>query len=206
MTWRGEVATAQIFVYGSLTQGMVHYRKIESYILDSTPASIQGSAYRLQVGFPVVVKSGEHRIFGQLLTINLSESLLSILDEWHGFRPLTPDKSLHIREKVQVLLGSGDLCLAETYFYQDKHLPKHAELIIDGDWQTAMKSQPALIDQLTEKQIHYVKKLGQASGREIVPINDLALYRELMKMNLIVDKGRRLALSKLGRELFHYLA
>lgn len=200
------MTTAQIFVYGSLTQGMVHYRKIESYILDSTPASIQGSAYRLQVGFPVVVKSGEHRIFGQLVTINLSESLLSILDEWHGYRPLMPDKSLHIREKVQVHLGSGELCLAETYFYQDKHLPKHAELIIDGYWQTAMKTQPALIDQLTEKQIHYVKKLGQASGREIVPINDLALYRELMKLNLIVDKGRRLALSKLGRELFHYLA
>jgi hypothetical protein len=33
----------------------------------------------------------------------------------------------------------------------------------------------------------------------------MELYRELMKLELVVDKGRRLALSKLGQEVARYL-
>lgn len=58
---------------------------------------------------------------------------------------------------------------------------------------------------LTEKQASYIKRLNHTSGREIIPI-DLNLYRELMKLELIVDKGRRLALSKLGKEVAKSLA
>lgn len=58
----------------------------------------------------------------------------------------------------------------------------------------------ALMHELTPRQTTYVKRLSQVTGREIVPI-DLDLYRELLKLGLIVDKGRRLALSKLGKEV-----
>ncbi len=57
---------------------------------------------------------------------------------------------------------------------------------------------------LTEKQRLYIQKLGTTTGRKIVPI-DLTLYRELMKLNLIEDKGRRVALTKLGTEVFRQL-
>jgi len=61
-----------------------------------------------------------------------------------------------------------------------------------------------ILDVLTEKQIAYIKKLGQTKGRNSVPI-DLNLYRDLVKLQLVVDKGRRLALSKLGSEIFETL-
>ena len=61
-----------------------------------------------------------------------------------------------------------------------------------------------MISQLSEKQATYVKRLGKSTSREIVPI-DLNLYRELMNLELIVDKGRRLALSKLGLEVYRHL-
>lgn len=61
-----------------------------------------------------------------------------------------------------------------------------------------------LSEQLTEKQRSYVVKLGKCSGRDIVPI-DLNLYRELLKLELVVDKGRRLALTPLGQNVFKSL-
>ncbi len=66
------------------------------------------------------------------------------------------------------------------------------------------KKQSSILSILTERQEAYIKKLGKSTGREIVPI-DLPLYRELMNLELIVDKGRRLALSKLGHEVYRNL-
>jgi hypothetical protein len=67
------------------------------------------------------------------------------------------------------------------------------------------QSKKNILDVLTEKQIAYIKKLGQTKGRNSVPI-DLNLYRDLVKLQLVVDKGRRLALSKLGSEIFETLS
>jgi len=53
---------------------------------------------------------------------------------------------------------------------------------------------------LNPRQASYVKKLGQITGRDVLPI-DLDLYRELMKLGLIIDKGRRLALTELGKRI-----
>ena len=76
--------------------------------------------------------------------------------------------------------------------------------IENGDWRQSLKENPVLPDSLTEKQVCYIRKLGASSGRDIVPI-DLQLYRELMKLDLIVDKGRRLALTKLGKDVYRFL-
>lgn len=59
-------------------------------------------------------------------------------------------------------------------------------------------------EQLTEKQRQYIVKLGNSSGRDILPIN-LDLYRELIKLELVKDKGRRLALTTLGQDVFRSL-
>ena len=84
-------------------------------------------------------------------------------------------------------------------------MPATAQKIMGGDWKASLLREPALTEKLTERQRLYVQRLGSTQGREIVPI-DLGLYRELMNLELIVDKGRRLALSKLGQEVFRYLA
>lgn len=57
---------------------------------------------------------------------------------------------------------------------------------------------------LSNEQKQYLAKLKSATGRQVVPIN-LRLYRELLNLDLIVDKGRRLALSKLGNEVIRFL-
>ena len=49
-----------------------------------------------------------------------------------------------------------------------------------------------------------ILKLGASSGRDIVPIN-LDIYRDLLNKGLIVDKGRRLALTNLGFDVYKYL-
>ncbi len=59
--------------------------------------------------------------------------------------------------------------------------------------------------ELSPRQATYVKRLSQITGREIVPI-DLDLYRELLKLEIIIDKGRRLALTKLGKMVAATLA
>jgi hypothetical protein len=63
----------------------------------------------------------------------------------------------------------------------------------------------SIAQQLTDKQRSYVLKLGAARARDIVPIQDLNLYRELLKLEMIVDKGRRLALSQFGRQVHQHL-
>lgn len=193
-----------LFVYGSFSEGMVHYRKISEYVKVSQPAWAKGRVYRLQVGYPVLVTDGDNRVEGQLLELEAPELLFKILDEFHGFSPISPEKSLYWKSDIKVQLEDGSERDALVYALNPSKLPKSAVLISDGRWKESLQSQPALTQGLSERQISYVKKLGSTTGRDIVPI-DLDLYRELMKLDLIVDKGRRLALTKLGREVYRYL-
>ncbi|MFN7728186.1 MAG: gamma-glutamylcyclotransferase [Bdellovibrio sp.] len=191
------------FVYGSMTQGLVHFQKIQEFVTASEPAAIQGTAYSLKVGFPVVLEGGVDLIQGELVTLKTSELLMGLLDQFHGYDQDRPEKSLYWRKKKEVQTAAGyQECW--IYFLNPKRLPKTATPIENGDWRTAMESKAPLLNQLTERQKQYILRLGSVAGREIIPI-DLVLYRELMNLEMIVDKGRRLALSKLGHEVCRYL-
>lgn len=194
----------KMFAYGSLSQGMVHYSKISEFVTAAMPARIRGRAYRLKVGFPVVTDEAEDIVPGQLLTIQANSLLLTLLDEFHGFRAEDPEKSLFFRREVDVLTQDGGGQKAWVYLANPKKISLGAKVIADGDWQKSFVSEPALTEKLTERQKQYIQRLGASTGREIVPI-DLALYRELMNLEMIVDKGRRLALSKLGHEVYRFL-
>lgn len=200
------MTTTRFFVYGSFCEGMVHFSKIQNFVESSVFARVKASAHRLKVGFPVLLKSGGELVPGQLVELRASELLLNLMDEFHGFNQQDPEKSLYSREEVEVHPeGSSDSVKAWVYFLNPSKLPKNSEKIVDGDWQRSMQDRPTLTSQLSEKQVNYIHKLGKSSGREIVPI-DLTLYRELMNLELIVDKGRRLALTKLGQEVYRHLA
>lgn len=201
----GDMTTTRFFVYGSLCEGMVHFAKIQNFIESSIVAKIQGTAYRLKVGFPAIVKEGRDLVPGQLVELKGSEILLSLLDEFFGFYRHDPEKSLYSRDEVEVFVeGSTEPVKAWAYFLSPNKLPMSAVRIPGGDWIRSLVERPSMVAQLSEKQTTYIKRLGKSIGREIVPI-DLALYRELMNLELIVDKGRRLALSKLGQEVFRHL-
>ncbi|MFN8943995.1 MAG: gamma-glutamylcyclotransferase [Pseudobdellovibrionaceae bacterium] len=218
--------TKKLFVYGSLCNGMVHFPKIQQHVADIQEASILGKAYMLKVGYPVVIASQDQscevvpgqadRIPGQILEIQGSELLMFILDEFLGCSMLQPEKGLYHRKQIQARRSPSQLDAhdlndkildaidCDVYSLNPAKLPKDAMYVQGGDWREYFSVDRALPGQLSDRQKQYVHKLGSSSGRDIVPI-DLPLYRELMNLGLIVDKGRRLALSALGKEVYRYL-
>lgn len=194
----------RLFVYGSMSEGMVHYPRIAEFVLSAEEAQVRGRAYRLKVGFPVVTDEAEDLIPGQVLKINGNSLLLSLLDEFHGVRAEEPDKSLFFRREVDVQT-QNERQRAWVYFANPRKISLGASIIEGGDWRNTLAAEPVLTAKLSERQKQYIQRLGASTGREIVPI-DLALYRELMNLEMIVDKGRRLALSKLGHEVYRYLS
>ncbi|AGH94661.1 gamma-glutamylcyclotransferase [Pseudobdellovibrio exovorus] len=205
------MTTMRFFVIGSWTEGMLHFQKLRPFIVSYESATVQAQAYRLPVGFPVLVaqnsgsESAHDLISGQLVELQYDQTLLALMDTLHGVHATDPSKGLHQRMTAKVTKSSGDVDEAQVYFFNPKKLTAKAQRIHGGVWQESLALNPPLTEQLSDKQRTYVLKLGAAKGRDIVPINDLSLYRELMKMELIVDKGRRLALSPLGKEVYNHL-
>lgn len=192
-----------LFVCGPLTSGMVQFGNLAQLILSQTPACTRGSVYRLKIGFPAMLRDGADPVHGVILRLNANEFLMNLLDQFYGFDQMKPANSLYLREEIMVSTDAGNE-MASTYVLNPAKLPKDAVLIEGGQWEKSLSEKPNLVEKLTERQKTYVQRLGSSSGREIVPI-DLALYRELMNLELIVDKGRRLALSKLGQDVFRHL-
>lgn len=192
-----------LFVCGALCEGMVNFEKLRSFVKSVRPATVKGSALRSPVGYPALSLEGEDSVFGQLLELEASETLFALLDEFHGFNSAKAEKSLMLKTKVEVQCG-GETLSSQAYVLNPLRPQKGLAPIPQSDWQRDIQDQPPLVDKLTDKQKQYISKLGASSGREIVPI-DLELYRQLMSLEIIVDKGRRLALSKLGKDLYKHL-
>lgn len=182
---------------------MVHFDKIAGAVQNSEKAWVNGAAYQLRVGYPVLLKGISNQIVGTVVELNSFDLMLPLLDLFYGYSGLDSSKSLHFRELTQAKLSTGENVDCWVYYLNPRKLPSSARFIGDGDWESGIQG-PKFTDQLTEKQKHYIRRLGSATGREVVPI-DLPLYRELMNLELIVDKGRRLALSKFGQEVCRYL-
>lgn len=199
------MTTMRFFAIGSWTEGMLHFEKLKNFIVSYETASITGSVFRLPVGFPVYLDQGHDEVTGQLIELKIDQTLVGLMDAFHGVHFIDAAKGLHQRIQKTVKKMSGQLEQAQVYIFNPKKLSKKAQLIPQGRWQHSLEKDPPVTTQLTEKQISYVLKLGAVKGRDIVPINDLTLYRELMKLELIVDKGRRLALSSLGKEVYNHL-
>jgi len=199
------MSKSTLFVYGSLMKGMVHHSKVAAHVKDSKPATTEGTLYRLPVGYPSMVE-GPGTVRGDLLTLDNFKELIKLLDEFEGFSPTNPDKSLYLRVERPVLVdGAKKPITTWVYVLNKVRLPKEATAIESGDYRQAMAAQPPISTQLSESQRRYILKLGASSGRDIVPIN-LDIYRDLLNKGLIVDKGRRLALTSLGADVYRFLA
>lgn len=203
------MATMRFFVIGSWTEGMLHFQKLKPFIISYETATLKADVYRVPAGFPVIVEnldcSVNDEIVGQLVELKSDETLVALMDSFHGVHHADENKGVHFRRLMNVQKSSGDIEEAQVYMYNPKKLNAKSKKIEGAIWQEVMKNDPPLSEQLSERQKVYVLKLGAAKARDIVPINDLTLYRELMKLELIVDKGRRLALSSLGKEVYKHL-
>lgn len=199
----GGGVTNSLFCIGALAEGEVHHPLVAPFIISAHAASAHGQVYFQQVGYPLFSSIGDHQIFGTVYELKDSDIFWSVMDEAHGVHLLDPIKSLHHRIRIKIATDSG---VSEAWVYEINTLKLGKALLrYEGsNWLEHFKSNPPLTSQLTDSQKHYIKKLAQSSGRDIVKI-DISLYRELMKLGLIVDKGRRLALSSLGKEVCRYL-
>ncbi len=193
-----------LFVFGSFADGMMHFKKIAPYVVETRAAWVRGSVYRLPSGMPVFLNRGTSLVSGHLVKLKNYDVLQTLLDEFHGFRPTDPATSLFFREEVLVEFAGEEAHRTVAYCINPEKLPANAKLIEEGNWLKSLTEKPTLLDQLTPKQRAYIQKLGSSSGRDIVPI-DLQLYRELLNLEIVVDKGRRLALTPLGQEVFRFL-
>ncbi len=202
------MTTMRFFVIGSWTEGMLHFQKLKPFIVSYEPATVKGDVYRVPAGFPVIVENLDlqaDEIIGQLVELKADETLISLMDSFHGVHHADEIKGMHFRRTLKVKKSSGDIEEAQVYVYNPKKLNSKAKKIEGSTWAEVMKNEPPMAEELTDRQKTYVLKLGAAKARDIIPINDLTLYRELMKLELIVDKGRRLALSSLGKEVYKHL-
>ncbi len=192
-----------LFVYGSFSEGMVHYDRLRPHLVETHSAVVTGSVFRLPVGFPVFLDQGLQEVPGQLVRVSKPEALLPLLDEFHGVSAAAPEQGLFIRATIEAR-ASDRSRPAWIYALLPGRLPKAAKPIEGGDWERSLAEDPALPMRLTERQRGYIRKLARCSGRDIVPI-DMGLYRELMHLDLVVDKGRRLALTALGHDVSRFL-
>ena len=194
------MTTMSFFMIGSWTEGMFHFQKIKPHVVSIVPGQINARLYRLPVGFPVLIEDSSelsHMIDGQILEIAADDTLIALLDSFHGVHPTDPAKSLFFRKQINGL---------NVYMINPGKLPRSSVEISGSCWKKSITETPPLPMTLTDKQKEIVRQLGNIKGRDVVLVKDLTLYRDLMKMELIVDKGRRLALSPLGKDVFQYLS
>lgn len=196
-----EVMGYEFFLYGIYAEGQKCHHRFKELIIQSRPAYAKGTLQKLTCGLPILSSQGDQVIPGQLVELNISENHWPILDALNGFNPLNLKKSFLVRETISVSVPESAPVLAQTYT-----LNATRSAHVAAEWKPDFREQTpvSLVDKLTEKQKNYIQKLSQAKGREIVPV-DMALYRELISLELIIDKGRRIALTRLGLEISHFI-
>jgi gamma-glutamylcyclotransferase (GGCT)/AIG2-like uncharacterized protein YtfP len=193
------------FLYGSFSPGQVHYKHIVNLVKNQRTAIVRGDIYSLKSGYPALHVHDEGELVeGTLCELDNKESLWPLLDYTIGFDPIKPEKSLFVRREIQALVDNYSKVVAHTYCLNSKKITKSLRKIKDGFWRDELLKTPPLTQNLDIRQKDYIFKLSKSKGREIVPIK-LDLYRELLSLGLIVDKGRRLALTPLGQELSLFL-
>jgi hypothetical protein len=193
------------FLYGVYDEGQTCYSRFQNLITNSQTAYVQGTLYKLASGLSLLSPRGDKTVPGRLVELNIEESHWPIVDALNGYNASAGKKNFIVREPVEVSVLEGAPVSAQTYCMSSERKTLGCQEITDPSvYATFVNGQPSLIDRLTERQKTYIQKLSQAKGREIVPV-DMALYRELMSLELIIDKGRRLALTHLGQEVSLFL-
>ena len=173
---------------------------IKKLITKRKPAFARGEALRLRAGYPALLANESGSLVGgELLELDAPESFFSILDELLQVDRQGKTKSLFVRQTLSVQTDNYNRQEAEAYVLNPLKKVKAHIKISGEDWQKNMDEDPPINEYLEERHQQYIRKLSRSKGRDIVPIK-LDLYRELLNLGLIVDKGRRLGLTPLGKE------
>jgi hypothetical protein len=201
---RASMVGLNFFLYGVYDEGGACFGRFKNFIRQSRPAMAKGSLYQLQSGFSLLFNQGDRLVRGTLVQLDLTETQWVLLDALNGCGlEKISGKSFIVRERIRLNSEEFAEVSVDAYCLNPEKI-----LMTSGEIQPELLNKsavlPMLIAGLSERQKVYIQKLSKTKGREVVPI-DLAIARELISKELIVDKGRRLALTNLGFEVSCFL-
>jgi gamma-glutamylcyclotransferase (GGCT)/AIG2-like uncharacterized protein YtfP len=126
-----------LFVYGTLSpsRAPAHLCEIAARLKPLSPGSMPGRLYDLGE-FPGAVfdAAAPTRVYGEVFELPSDSRFLSQLDDYEGFMPADPAKSLFVREQRPVVISRGAQLSCWVYLYNRD--PGHSPLIHGGDYST----------------------------------------------------------------------
>ena len=107
-----------VFFYGTLMAGFDRRRRagIDDKLRYIGRGSIQGSLFDLGL-YPAAVPAPEGSVWGEVYEMADAPAVLAALDAIEGYRHDDPDRSLYLRQQVDVTLPDSDHARAWVYFY-----------------------------------------------------------------------------------------
>lgn len=110
--------TDLVFFYGTLMAGFDRRRRagVEGQLAFCGRGWIRANLFDLGI-YPAAVPAPEGRVWGEVYQMREPDSVLPKLDEIEGHSPDAPERSLYVRDEVDVTLGDGSVVRAWAYFY-----------------------------------------------------------------------------------------
>ena len=107
-----------VFFYGTLMAGFDRRRRagIDGNLSYIGRGAIRAALFDLGL-YPAAVPAPEGLVWGEVYEMTDSPTVLAALDEIEGFRVDDPDRSLYLRQEVDVRLPDGTYAPAAVYFY-----------------------------------------------------------------------------------------
>ena len=130
--------TPYVFVYDVFLKDAVKHIKIAPYVKTWARAEMPGKLYQIPTGLPIAVDEVGGTIYGEVMTFEEMDQVMSVIDAQEGYRPDAPHSSRLIREVREVTLSTtGEKVQAMVYFYpKEKFNAKemYAVHAHGGDW------------------------------------------------------------------------
>ena len=110
--------TDLVFFYGTLMSAFKRdgRLRIDAKLTSVGRGSIGATLFDLGL-YPAAIPSPDSRVSGEVHRMVDSNTVLAVLDEFEGVRPIEPDSSLYVRVETPVTLEDGSVALAWVYFY-----------------------------------------------------------------------------------------
>ena len=129
----------QVFVYGTLMQGMENHFLIQPFTAAVAPAVVNGARlYHLEYGYPALVFSGKAaQVRGELVELADMEKALAVLDQLEDYYGAGHPDNLYERVLCSAEFGAGTAVEAYVYVWsKPEQLTALGQLIPSGCWRT----------------------------------------------------------------------
>ena len=128
----------RIFVYGTLDKIPLFSELLKTEEIKYVGrGKIKARLYDLGE-YPGAVEDRENRVYGKVYEISGMDKVLPQFDEYEGFYPDKPEKSLYVRKVKKVEMDDGRILKAYVYIYNRS--VKGLKEIESGVWEKQFKA------------------------------------------------------------------